>query len=109
MRWFLAFALAVSAWSVGAQSVQCRAIDGDTLRCGKERVRLRQVYAAEMGEAGGPEAKARLQQRLETGDLRIERRARDRYGRTVADVYAGGRKIQQGDIGPRSGRGVRGR
>ena len=29
----------------------------------------------------------------------------DKYGRTLAEVYVGGRRIEQADIGPRAGRG----
>jgi hypothetical protein len=46
-----------------AAGEHCRAIDGDTLRCGRERVRLLGVYAPELNEPGGPEAHQRLQQR----------------------------------------------
>jgi len=30
----------------------------------------------------------------------------DRYGRTLAEVYVNGRRIEQSDIGPRMGRGA---
>lgn len=32
-------------------------------------------------------------------------RGTDRYGRTLAEVYVDGRRIEQSDIGPRAGRG----
>jgi micrococcal nuclease len=102
----LLFAL---AWLPGIASAQerCRAIDGDTIRCGKERVRLQGIYAPELREPGGREARERLQRRLESGEVRIERRARDRYGRTVGDVYVGGARITQRDVGRRGGKGAR--
>lgn len=102
----LLVALALPAAEAGARA-PCRAIDGDTIRCGKERIRLHGVYAPELREPGGREARQRLQQRLESGDLRIERRGRDRYGRTVGDVYVGGARITQRDVGPAGGRGAR--
>lgn len=95
--------LTLQAWA----GEQCRAIDGDTLRCGSERVRLRGVYAPELKEPGGQEARQRLQQRIDGGDVRIERRGRDRYRRTLGTVYVNGQRVQQGDISPKAGRGSR--
>lgn len=85
----------------------CRAIDGDTLRCGRERVRLKGVYTPELKEPGGAEARQRLQQRIQGGELRIERSGRDHYGRSVGSAYVNGRRIQQQDISPKAGRGAR--
>ena len=102
-------ALAVLAWpgtTMGARPL-CYALDGDTLQCGDERVRLKNVYAAERDEFGGDIARERLQRRLDQGDVRIVRRGTDKYGRTLAEVYAGGRKITQRDIGRKAGRGLR--
>ena len=91
--------------SLALAEAQCRAIDGDTLRCGAERVRLRNIYAAEKDEPGGQEAKANLQDWLDAGEIHVERRGKDKYGRTLGDVYIDGRKVVQADIGPRAGRG----
>jgi endonuclease YncB( thermonuclease family) len=85
----------------------CRAVDGDSLRCGWERIRLYDVYAAELNEPGGREARANLRRLIRSGELRIVRRGKDRYGRTLADLYVNGHKIVQEDIGPRAGRGTR--
>lgn len=73
----------------------CRATDGDTLRCGQERIRLLAIDAPEMPghcrtgrvcAPGDPDAsKASLQAALE-GSLTIERVSQDRYGRTLARV-----------------------
>lgn len=90
-----------------AHAERCRALDGDTLQCGPERVRLYDVYAAELNEAGGSEAKRNLQRRVAGRDVELHRHGRDRYGRTLADAYVDGRKIRQSDIGPRAGRGTR--
>lgn len=76
-------------------AASCSVLDGDTLRCGHERVRVRGVYSAERGEKGAAAAQPKL-----------VRRANDRYGRTVADLYVDGRRIRQKDIGPRRGSGA---
>ena len=93
--------------SAGAGAQRCRALDGDTLQCGPERVRLYNVYAAEWNEPGGREAKRNLQRALGAGEIQLVRHGQDRYGRTLADVYVNGRKIVQSDVGPRKGRGLR--
>lgn len=85
---------------------RCKAIDGDTLRCGRERVRLRNVYAAERGTPGADAERRALQRRLESGEVRIRRRGKDEYGRTLGEVYVNGRKVTQADIGARGGRGA---
>ena len=102
----LGFGLMFASPGVRAD-VRCRAVDGDTIRCGSERIRLRGVYAPELAEPGGAEARTRLQRRLDEGEVRLDRHGRDRYGRTRADVYVGGSRIEQRDIGPKGGRGIR--
>lgn len=84
---------------------RCKAIDGDTVRCGHERVRLRDVYAAERGTPGAAAERRALQRKLDSGEVRIRRHGRDDYGRTLGDVYVNGRKVKQSDVGPRGGRG----
>ncbi|MBM3384938.1 MAG: thermonuclease family protein [Betaproteobacteria bacterium] len=85
---------------------KCRAIDGDTVRCGNERIRLLQVYAAEKSDAGGAQARANLQWQLDSGQIRIDRKGKDKYGRTLGDIYVNGRKIGQSDVGTKGGRGL---
>jgi micrococcal nuclease len=85
---------------------RCLAIDGDTLVCNHRKVRLTNVYAAELNESGGHAAKRRLQALVSAGDVQIKAYGIDRYGRTLAEVYVSGRRIEQGDIGPRAGRGA---
>jgi endonuclease YncB( thermonuclease family) len=73
----------------------CHAVDGDTLRCGRERIRLVGIDTAEMpghcrsGRAcveGDPfAAKAALSGAI-AGSMEIERLGTDRYGRTLALV-----------------------
>ena len=84
---------------------RCLAIDGDTLVCDRKKIRLTNVYAAEMREPGGPAAKKRLQALIKDKDVVIVPHGTDKYGRTLADVYVDGRRIEQADIGPRAGRG----
>jgi len=76
------------------------AIDGDTLRCGKERIRLLGIDAPELpGHCrrgrqcvdGDPVAsRASLAAAIVRGRATIERRGRDRYGRTLARVRVNG-------------------
>jgi len=86
---------------------RCRALDGDTVRCGRERIRLRNAHAAERGQPGAEAERRALQRKLESGEVRIRRHGKDSYGRTLGDVYVNGRKVTQADIGPRGGRGSR--
>lgn len=75
----------------------CTVTDGDTIRCGAERIRLLGIDAPEIHgcrkgrvcvPGDGQAAKRNLKVML-TGSVRIERVGRDRYGRTLAQVYAG--------------------
>lgn len=72
--------------------------DGDTLRVqgqdGPITIRLACVDAPESSQAFGSEATLRLLQLLSTGQP-VEVRAieRDRYGRTVAEIYSGGQSV----------------
>ena len=85
---------------------RCIAIDGDTLVCNHQKVRLTNVYAAELNQAGGYAAKRRLQALVTSGEVVLRPFGQDRYGRTLAEVYVKGRRIEQADIGPRAGRGT---
>lgn len=86
-----------------AASIACAsptATDGDTIRCGSERVRLLGIDAPELpghcrrGRRCAPgnalASKRSLSRGLSQGPVRIERITTDRYGRTVAVVRAGG-------------------
>ena len=73
----------------------CRAIDGDTLRCGRTRVRLLGIDAAETSghcrqgrvcAPGDPVAQRATLQRLAKAALSITPVKQDRYGRTIAIV-----------------------
>jgi Staphylococcal nuclease homologue len=85
---------------------RCIAIDGDTLVCNHQKVRLTNVYAAELNQAGGRAAKRRLEALVASQEVVLHPFGIDRYGRTLAEVYVNGRRIEQSDIGPRGGRGA---
>ncbi|MCA3121405.1 MAG: thermonuclease family protein [Rhodocyclaceae bacterium] len=89
--------LFVAASIALAQSTpqRCRAVDGDTLRCGGERIRLMGIYAPERAEAGGSEARQRLQALINSGRVHMETAGRDKYGRVLAYVYVDGRRLVQ--------------
>jgi len=104
-----AFLLALLAPG-GAQAVQpaCRVIDGDSLVCSGERMRLKGICAAEMREPGGREAKAALETWLEQpGDLQVEHFGQDRYARSLVVLSIKGAPLTQDHIGPPAGRGLK--
>jgi micrococcal nuclease len=77
----------------------CTVIDGDTLRCGAERIRLLGIDAPEKPGSCRPgrdcvagdwqASTASLERAIKGQTLRIERVGRDRYGRTLALVRTG--------------------
>jgi micrococcal nuclease len=107
-----AYSLIVAALTVllatcATAGERCAAIDGDTLRCGSERVRIEGVHAPELSEPGGQEARQRLQKRIQSGELVIQRGGRDKYGRTLGRVYVNGSRITQIDVSPKAARGTK--
>lgn len=105
-RWILAVAagcLVGAAWA----GERCSAIDGGTLQCGRDRVRVEGLRAPGLQEPGGQEARQRLQRRIQSGEVVIQRQGRDRYGRTLGRLYVNGDRITQLDVSPRSGRSNR--
>lgn len=80
-------------------SAGCFPTDGDSIRCGPERIRLLAIDAPEMAghcrpgrrcAPGDPLAsKASLAAAMRHGPLTITRIGRDRYGRTLATVRSG--------------------
>lgn len=81
----------------------CTAIDGYTLRCsGGERVKVEGIRAPELNQPGGEEARQRLQRRIRSGELVVQRGGTDKYGRTLARVYVNGNRISQMDVTPKS-------
>lgn len=89
-----AFAVALTA---------CTVVDGDTIRCGDERIRLLGIDAPELqGHCasnrvcvdGDPIAsKKSLEDLLQAGEVVIRRFGKDRYGRSLALVSVGGHDL----------------
>ena len=83
-----------------ATVLSCTAVDGDTLRCGSERVRLIGIDAPELPghcqkgrhcAPGDPRASADSLRRLVDGrPVQLERFGTDRYGRTLAIARVNG-------------------
>jgi micrococcal nuclease len=74
---------------------QAQAIDGDTIRYGAERIRIRGLNALELTDPGGREALERLNQLLREGTIRIVPHGKDVYDRTVADVFVNGQNVAE--------------
>lgn len=73
----------------------CRVVDGDTLRCGSERIRLLGIDAPELGRCNPPgrrcapgdgKASTNNLRLAMSGKITINRVSKDRYGRTIALV-----------------------
>jgi micrococcal nuclease len=74
---------------------QCTVTDGDTLRCGGERIRLIGIDAPELAghcrrarncAPGDPVASTKSLQQAIASTMRINRVGQDRYGRTLAMI-----------------------
>lgn len=83
------------------------AVDGDTLRCGGERIRLLGIDAPEMpGHCrrgrqcveGDPHASKAALAAMLIGRATIARRGRDRYGRTLARVRVNGVDLSDAQV-----------
>ncbi len=80
----------------------CTVTDGDTIRCGDERIRITGIDAPETRKCrkgrrcvpgdGGASTRA-MEEAVEGKALRIVRLGTDRYGRTLGVVYADGANI----------------
>lgn len=90
-----------------AAGERCSALDGSTLLCGRERVRVDDLRAPTLNEPGGQEARAKLERRIRQGELVIERGERDRFGRTHARIYVNGKRITQLELEPKPARASR--
>lgn len=85
--------------ATAAVLLSCTVVDGDTLRCGEERVRLLGIDAPEMPghcrqgrtcAPGDPRAsKDALKRLIGRAKVRLVRVGKDRYGRTLAVAYVG--------------------
>jgi micrococcal nuclease len=72
-------------------------VDGDTIWCDREKIRVMDMDAPETRQAqceselaAGYEAKARLLLLLRSGPITIDRHGLDRYGRTLGRLYIDG-------------------
>ena len=79
---------------------RCRALDGQTLQCGADKVLIEGIKAPTLKQPGGELARQRLQKRLNTGEVVVERRGFDQWGRTLGRLYVGGERITDLDVGP---------
>jgi hypothetical protein len=95
----------LAAAAGGAAAERCLAVDGDTLVCNRQKVRLTNIYAAELSQPGGSAAKRRLQALVQSREVALRTHGHDRYGRLLAEAFVDGRRIEQNDVGPRAGRG----
>ena len=75
-------------------------IDGDTIAVGRERIRILNIDAPESHEprcdrelVAGLKAKERLAQLVRVEVVSVARDGKDRYGRTLATLSAGGRDV----------------
>lgn len=74
---------------------QASAIDGDTIRVGGERIRLRGIDTPELDEPEGLVAKQRLEDLLRSGPMEIIPHGRDVYDRIIADVFVNGQNVAE--------------
>lgn len=95
----VALLIAVLSHASATAGPSCIATDGDTLRCGHERVRIRSIDAPEMRQPGGREARDALAEMIRDRTLSYSRDTCDRYGRTLAHVTADGRGWRGVDLG----------
>jgi len=70
-------------------------IDGDTIRIGSDRIRLRGIDTPEMNEPEGQAAKARLEELLRDESPEIVSYGHDVYDRLVADVFVNGHNVAE--------------
>lgn len=74
-----------------------RVIDGDTFETGsrKNPVRLANVDAPEKGQPGAPKATAALRRLVQGQTVTVDTVARDKYGRSVANVTVGRKSVNK--------------
>jgi endonuclease YncB( thermonuclease family) len=95
MRWLI---LASMLTAFPAWGERCRAVDGQTLLCGRERVLIEGLHAPDLKAAGGEAARSRLQWRIRMGEVIIKRGGQDKFGRTLGRLYVNGNRITQADV-----------
>ena len=74
-----------------------KVVDGDTFETAsrKRSVRLANVDAPEKGRPGAAKATADLRKLIGGKTVSIDTVARDKYGRSVANVKAGGKSVNR--------------
>ncbi len=74
-----------------------RVIDGDTFRTSsrKHSVRLASVNAPEKGKKGGAKATQQLKSLIQGKKVEVNTKARDVYGRSVAEVKVGNKSVNK--------------
>lgn len=65
----------------------CIAVDGDSLRCNGERVRLARIDTPEKHEAGFHEAKEAMQLLVRGKEVTCLVRKREKYGRLLGECW----------------------
>jgi micrococcal nuclease len=85
-----------------ALALSCVVIDGDTIRCGDERIRLSGIDAPETSacrpgrrcvEGDGQASRRALAALIDGKRFTIRRLGKDRWGRTIASLYVGGKNV----------------
>lgn len=88
-----ALALALGGLYVAAESpapqIVTRVVDADTVRIGRERIRLLDVDCPERNAPGGAAATELMRALVHGHPVTVQRHGRDRYGRTLARLYLG--------------------
>jgi endonuclease YncB( thermonuclease family) len=74
-----------------------RVVDGDTFHTSRRKnpVRLANVDAPERGKKGGSAATRALKGMIQGQEVSIDTVARDKYGRSVANVKVGRRSVNK--------------
>lgn len=82
---------------MGRKEKVTKIIDGDTFITSsrKNPVRLANVDAPEKGELGFNRASTKLQRLILGEEVRIDTVARDKYGRSIANVYLGRQSVNK--------------
>jgi len=72
-------------------------IDGDTFKTNRRKhpVRLANVDTPEKGRKGAPKARNFLKDLILDKEVSIDTKARDKYGRSVANVKVGPRSVNK--------------
>ena len=82
---------------MGRKEKVTRIIDGDTFETNRRKkpVRLANVNAPEKGKRGAPQARKELDKLIRGQEVYIDTVARDKWGRSVANVKIGRRSVNK--------------